>query len=234
LEKLWLVQLATGEKRKINDMVKACPLEMNGLCTKVDLNIINLGSHDCLIGIDWLDEHHVVLDCYNKEFTCLDEEGKLSSVQGIPRVVTINEISSLQLNKNYRKGCQIFVAHIEEAPKDKVSSIEDYTVLKEFEDVFKEIPILPPRRDINFSINLMPGTTPVSKNPYRMSRPKLKEIQMQLEEHSEKGVYIPKCVILGCASFICEEEGWYIETLYRIQEVEQGNIEEQVSFSKYI
>jgi hypothetical protein len=157
LGKPWLVQLATGEKRKINEMVKACPMEMNGLHTKVDLNIIPLGSYDCLIGMDWLDQHHVVLDCYNKEFTCLDEEGNLRTVQGIPRVVTIREVSALQLKKSYRKGCQVFAVHMEEAPKDKVSNVEDCTVLKEFEDVFKEISGLPPKRDIDFSINMMPG-----------------------------------------------------------------------------
>jgi hypothetical protein len=54
-------------------MIKACPLEMNELHTKDDLNIIPLGSYNHLIGMDWLDEHHVVLDCYNKAFTCLDE-----------------------------------------------------------------------------------------------------------------------------------------------------------------
>jgi hypothetical protein len=139
LGKPWLVQLATGEKRKINEMVKACPMEMNGLCTKVDLNIIPLGSYDCLIGMDWLDQHHVVLDYYNKAFTCLDEQGNLRTVQGIPRVVTIREISALQLKKSYRKGCQVFAVHMEEAPMDKVPSVEDCAVLKEFEDVFKEI-----------------------------------------------------------------------------------------------
>jgi hypothetical protein len=39
--------------------------------------------------MDWLDEHHVVLDCYNKEFTFLDEQGNLRSVQGITRAMTI-------------------------------------------------------------------------------------------------------------------------------------------------
>jgi hypothetical protein len=77
LGKPWLVQLATGAKRKINEMVKACPMNMNGMNTKEDLNIIPLGSYDCLIGMDWMDKHHVVLDCYNKSFTCLDEEGNL-------------------------------------------------------------------------------------------------------------------------------------------------------------
>jgi hypothetical protein len=142
-------------------------MEMNGLRTKANLNIITLGSYDCLIGMDWLDENHVVLDCYNKAFTCLDEEENLRSVQGITIVVTIREVSALQLNKSYRNGCQIFTAHMEEAPKDKVPSIEDCIVLKEYEDVFQVILILPPKRDINFSINLMPGETRVFKTPYR-------------------------------------------------------------------
>ena len=47
---------------------------MNGVSTKEDLNIIPLGSYIFLIGMDWLDKHRVVLDCYNKDFTCLDEE----------------------------------------------------------------------------------------------------------------------------------------------------------------
>jgi hypothetical protein len=100
-------------------------------CTQnVDLNIIPLGSYDFLIGMDWLDQHHVVLDCYNKPFTFLDEEGNLRTIQGIPRVVTIKEVSALQLKKSYRKGCQVFAVHMEEAPKDKVSNVEDCAVLK--------------------------------------------------------------------------------------------------------
>jgi hypothetical protein len=59
------------------------------------------------------------------------------------------------LKKIYRNGFQVFSMHLEEAPKDKVPSVEDYALLQEFEDVFKEILGLPPKRDIDFSINLM-------------------------------------------------------------------------------
>jgi hypothetical protein len=93
--------------------------------------------------------------------------------------------------KSYRKGCQVFSRHIEEEPKDKVPSVEDCVVLKEFEDAFKEIPGFPPKRDIDFSINLMLGETPISKTPYRMSTKKLKELQMQLEELLKKGYIHP-------------------------------------------
>jgi hypothetical protein len=129
-EKSWLVQLATGTKRKVTELVKSCPVDMKGLSTKAELNILSLGSYDCLIGMDWLDQHHALLDCRNKEFTCLDEEGNRKTVQGIPRVVTVREISAMQLKKCYRKGCQLFAAHVGETPKDKVSSIEDHEVLK--------------------------------------------------------------------------------------------------------
>jgi hypothetical protein len=111
--KYWLVQLDTISKWRINELVKDCPMDMNGLRTKEDLNIIPLGSYDCLIGMNSLDTHHVVLDCYNKEFTCLYEEGNLRIVQGIPREVSIREISALQLKINIRKGCQIYASHME-------------------------------------------------------------------------------------------------------------------------
>jgi hypothetical protein len=76
---------------------------MNRLNTKVDVNIIPLGSYDCLIGMDWWGKHHVVLDCFNKTITCLDEEGKHRKIQDIPRVVAIREISAMQLKKRLQE-----------------------------------------------------------------------------------------------------------------------------------
>jgi hypothetical protein len=178
-------------KIKVNEMVKPCLIDMNGMNTREDLNIFPLGSYDCIIGMDWLEKHHAILDCHNNAFNCLDEEGNLRKLQKIPRAVTIREISALQLKKCYRKGCQMFASHMEETPKDYVPNLEDYVVLKEFEDLFKEVPGLPPKRDIDFSINLMPGAAPVSKTPYRMSTPELKELQIQLEELLKKGYICP-------------------------------------------
>jgi len=57
---------------------------------------------------------------------------------------------------------------MEEEAKDKEVSIEDHPVLKDFEDVFIEIPVFTLKRDIDFSIDLVPGAAPVSNTPYRM------------------------------------------------------------------
>ena len=64
---------------------------MDGLFTYADLNILQLGSYDILIGMDWLEVHRVKLDCYNKTFECLNEEGKLKVVRGIPKVISIRQ-----------------------------------------------------------------------------------------------------------------------------------------------
>jgi hypothetical protein len=174
--KYWLVQLDTRAKRKFNEMVKPFLMDRNGMNTRAYLNILPFCSYDYLIGMDWLEQHHAIIDCHKKVFTFLYEKGSLIKVQRIPGVVTIREISALQLKRCYRKGCQIFASHMEETYKDKVPNLEYYEVLKEFEDVFKEVLGLSPKRNIDFSINLVPGAAPVSKAPYKMSTPELKEL----------------------------------------------------------
>ena len=93
--KSWLVQLATGTKRKVSEVVEKCPLVMDGLVTCVDLNVLPLGSYDVLIGMDWLEAHRVKLDCYNKTFECMNEEGNLIVVQGIPKVILVQQVSAM-------------------------------------------------------------------------------------------------------------------------------------------
>jgi hypothetical protein len=144
--------------------------EYHGISEHLAFGIIS----DFLFGMDLLDQHHAILNYHKKTLTFLDEEGNQRAVQGIPRAVTIQQISAIQLKKCYRKGCQIFASHMEEKSKDKVKIMEDHVVLEYFEDVLKEVPRLPPKRDIDFSINLIHGVAPISNTPYRMSTPKMK------------------------------------------------------------
>jgi hypothetical protein len=106
-----------------------------------------------------------------KTFTCLDEYGKHRTMKGVPRPISIREISALQLERCFRKGCQLYATHVEETKNTKGPSIEEFSVLQEFEDVFQEIPRFPPKREIHFSIDLVPGDAPISKEPYKMSTP---------------------------------------------------------------
>ena len=67
-ENSWLVQLATGAKRKVTCFVKECVVVMDQFETVVNLNVLPLGSYDLLIGMDWLEQHRVILNCYDKTF----------------------------------------------------------------------------------------------------------------------------------------------------------------------
>ena len=79
-DKSWLVHLVTGTKRRINEIVKYCSLDMKGLHTSVDLNIIRIGYYDVIF---------VTLYCHHKTLTFLDEEGEYKVVRGIPRPFSI-------------------------------------------------------------------------------------------------------------------------------------------------
>ena len=93
----------------------------------------------------------------------------------------------MQLKTFYRKGCQLYESHILEETKDETPRLEDFQVFQEFRDVFpNEIPGLPPKCDIDFTIELVPGAKPVSNTPYRMSTPEMLELKMQLQELLEK------------------------------------------------
>jgi hypothetical protein len=63
---------------------------------------------------------------------------------------------------------------MEDPMKNKEPSIQDYPLLKEYEDVFWEFPGFPPKRDIDFFIDLMDGASPMSKTPYRINPLELK------------------------------------------------------------
>ena len=146
------------------------PLDMNGLFTYADMNIFPLGSYDILIGMDWLEMHRGKLDYYNKTFECLNEEGKLRVVRGIPKVISIRQASTMQLKKLCGKGDRLYATHVLEVEESETPRLEDFHVLQEFKDAFlDEIPRLPPKRDIDSTIELMPGASQVYKKPYMMS-----------------------------------------------------------------
>ena len=83
----WLVRLATGTKKKVSEVVRKCPLVMDGLINCAYLNVLPLGSYDILIGMDWTRAHRAKLDCYNRTLEYLDEEGNLRIVKSIPKVI---------------------------------------------------------------------------------------------------------------------------------------------------
>jgi hypothetical protein len=100
----------------------------------------------------------------------------------------VEEVSAMQFNKCMRKGCQFYAIQLKNLlEKENKPNLEDFFVLHDFRDVFVyDIPELPPWREIDFSINLLPCSTPISKAHYRMSFLELTELEIQLHELLDK------------------------------------------------
>ena len=104
-------------------------------------------------------------------------------VRGISKEVFVRNISAMQLNILCRKMCQLYVARVFEAAENGTRRMEEFHVLQEIRNVFPDkVMRPPPDRNIDFTIELVPGTTPRYKTPHRMSIQKLLELRKQLQE----------------------------------------------------
>eukprot|EP00253_Pinus_taeda_P025071 PITA_25071 len=141
----------------------------------------------CVIGMDWLERHEVLLDYKDKILHFTDDDGQRKSLRGKNLWVSLRFISSMQLVKYRRKGCQMFSV-VALNDKGDSENLDKHPFLVEFKDVFpEELPGLAPKREIDFTINLKPGTEPIAKAPYYMSVLELKELQIQLRELLDLG-----------------------------------------------
>jgi hypothetical protein len=94
--KMWLVQLDTGTKIKVVEVIPAYQFIIGGLPTQETLNVLPLGYYDLLIGMDWLD-YKTKLDYYHKTLECINEEGRKMTLQGIHKPVLVRQILALQM-----------------------------------------------------------------------------------------------------------------------------------------
>ena len=96
-------------------------MDLNGLKTATDMNVLPLGSYHVLIEMDWLESHHVILDYRDKVISCLNDDGQQVEVKGVPRPVSLRQISALQLRRCLRKKCQVYAAYVEDTATREVS-----------------------------------------------------------------------------------------------------------------
>ena len=102
-----------------------------------------------------------------------------------------NVISSIQARLLLRKGCEAFLALVLDSKRGQVD-VEKIPVVKEFPDVFsEELPGIPPEREVDLSIEVVHGTTPISRAPYCMTPIELKELKTRLQELLDKGFIRP-------------------------------------------
>jgi hypothetical protein len=129
---------------------------------------------DVILGMDLLSKHKVLIDCAKKSVKLTTLEGKEIEFVAEPEVSAKGAVNHAKVNQ------------LETSQGSKV------LVVNEYPDVFpKELPGMPPDRDIKFVIELKPGTTPIYKTPYRMATPELAELKEHIKELLAKGFIRP-------------------------------------------
>ncbi|GJY07647.1 putative reverse transcriptase domain-containing protein [Tanacetum coccineum] len=176
---------------------------------------IELGSFDAIIGMDWLAKYQAVIVCAEKivripwgnETLIIHDDG---SNQG--NATRLNIISCTKTQKYMQKGFPIFLAHVtakEVEDKSEKKRLEDVPIVRDFPDVSPEdLPGLPPTRQVEFQIDLVPGAAPVARAPYQLAPSEMKELSKQLKELSDKGFIRPSSSPWGApVLFVKKKDG---------------------------
>ncbi|GJV74414.1 putative reverse transcriptase domain-containing protein [Tanacetum coccineum] len=198
LDHYFNVKLADRKIIGINTIIQGCTLNFLNHLFNIDLMPVELGSFDIIIGMDWLSKYHGVIDCAEKivripwgnETLIVHGEGSNRGNE-----TRLNIISCTKTHKYLLKVHHVFLAHVttkETKDKSGEKRLEDVPIIRDFPKVFPEdLSGLPPTRQVEFQIDLIPGAVPVVRAPYRLALSKMKEMSKQLQELSDKGFIRP-------------------------------------------
>ncbi|KAJ9544945.1 hypothetical protein OSB04_024652 [Centaurea solstitialis] len=187
------VEIADEEFCLCKFIYKKNVLEVEGVKFSIDLIPIPMREIQVVAGMDWLRRNGANVDCENCRVVVRNPSGGELTILGdaskrLPKVCSMAKARSYVLHG----GTSYLVYLINDQGESKKKTVKDVPVVCEFPDVFPEdLPGIPPERQVEFRIDLVPGAAPVAKTPYRLAPPEMQELSNQLEELIEKGFIWP-------------------------------------------
>ena len=182
-----VVSVPNGDTMISERIVPGSRLVIQNKDFSADLIVLGIHDFDIVLGMEWLSKHRATLDCNKKEVRLVSPEEPGVIIRGIRREIAPSLINAMTASKILRKGYQGYLAFVVDR-RQEGTRLEDIPILKEFPDVFPDdISSLPPDREVEFTIDLIPGTEPISIPSYRMAPAELRELKAQLEELLSKG-----------------------------------------------
>ncbi|XXG88652.1 hypothetical protein AAC387_Pa12g0844 [Persea americana] len=217
LDYILTVTTPVGKQAVCRNYYPNCSVLLGEVNLPADLIILDMHDFDVILGMDWLEMYHATMDCFSKTITFkLKGEQADLIVQGNRKKGQVGIISALKASRMVSSGCEAFIAFITE--DEWFQGVEEIPVVCEFPEVFpEEIPSLPPIREVQFTIELLPGTAPISIAPYRMASAELGELKLQLQELLSKGFIRPSVSPWGApVLFVKKKDGsWRMCIDYR-------------------
>ncbi|XP_076946265.1 uncharacterized protein LOC143617667 [Bidens hawaiensis] len=173
LDSPYTIELANGDTAQANTIMRDCTLTFDDHSLNIDLIPFKLGSFDLVVGMDWLSHNHAEVVCAEKVIRIPLQSGETLIIQAEKPDRNLKIISCMKARKLLRKQCYTFLAHVVDK-KSEGKKIQDIPVIKNYLKVFPDdFPGLPPSRQVEFRINLMPSVTPIAKSPYRLAPSKM-------------------------------------------------------------
>ncbi|GJR93251.1 putative reverse transcriptase domain-containing protein [Tanacetum coccineum] len=208
LDHYYDVELADGRIIGLNIILRGCTLNLLNHPFNINLMPIELGSFDAIIGMDWLAKYQAIIVCAEK-IVRIPWGNETLTVHGDEsnrgHEARLHIISYSKTQEYMLKGCPVFSAHVttnEVKDKSEKKRLEDVPIVQNFPEVFPEdLPGLPPTRQVEFQIDLVPGAALVARAPYRLAPSEMKELSEQLKELSDKGFIRPNSSPWGAPVF---------------------------------
>ncbi|MGI4156993.1 reverse transcriptase family protein, partial [Klebsiella pneumoniae] len=161
----------------VNYICRNCEFILADHTFEYDFIVFGTMEFDLILGIDWLSRHQAIIDCEKRRVTLTAPSGDRITYQGERHAYF--PPSSRILNPSD------MISYLGEI---STSNSEFPPIVREFPDVFPDdLPGLPPVRQIEFKIDLVPGTGPISIQPYRLAPAELEELRKQIDDLKEKG-----------------------------------------------
>ena len=187
---LYDMHVTSRQSVNVNRVYKNWPIVVHDGEFSVDLIALPFHEFNLILGMDWLSKHKAIIDCDKKTVALRCSNQSEVIVHGVCSSPMSNVISVMQARRFLRKGCEAFLALVLDSKRGQI--LENILVVREFLDVFpEELSSIPLERDVDLSIEIFPGTTPISKAPYRMAPTELKDLKIQLQELMDKGFIQP-------------------------------------------
>ncbi|GJV74297.1 putative reverse transcriptase domain-containing protein [Tanacetum coccineum] len=207
IDTLYNIEMADGNLVTTNTIIKGCTLTLLNQPFEIDLMPIKLGSFDVVIGMDWLSKYHAKILC-DEKVVHIPIDGETLIIRGDRSKTRLNLISCIKTEKYISRGCQVFMIQVVEKKADE-KRLEDIPVVKEFPDVFPEdLPGIPPVRQVEFQIDLIPGAAPIARTPYRLAPSEMQELSNQLQELTDRGFIRPSTSPWGApVLFVKKKDG---------------------------
>lgn len=203
------ISLPSGKILVANQIARDLRMEIDGRGIAADLIPVMIKDFDVILVMDWLSKIYATIYCTERMVVFQRPGEEEFRFVGIEVNTSSGVVSTTQVERIPRKELdQRFLVSMIDIKQDKLS-IEDVPIVRHYKDIFPEDLLgVPPNRQVEFTIDLVPGATPISKAPYRMAPLELQELKVQLKQLLDKGFIRPSVSPWGApVLFVKKKDG---------------------------